>query len=402
MTILQTVPRITTTKVSPSAKKTRSLPKKPWALIAYIAGDNDLSDDGLEDVEEMTREGTDKTAYAGVEIDTIGEHEGSIRYEICEPDATGAKHRKVIQRLDERNTGDPRTLVNFLDWGLRRFVATNRVVVVWGHGTGFRTPRRDIAEDDSAPNGSKASLSIPDLARALRNSGIGPDGQFGKIRVLGFDACLMAMLEIAHHLRDQVEFLVGSQELEPGQGWPYERVLAHLKGKPKARALAEAIVIEYKKSYDTSGETGITQSAIETAKTPAVVRALHDLGAVLVKSIAQNPQPIVHARVKTLSFAHGNYVDVIDLADNLTKYVKDPKVKTCAARLKDAAEKAIVLSKVGGKDMAKASGMSVWYPSAYRDFTENRAKYLALHLNDERRDWVDFLDARFARLERLA
>jgi hypothetical protein len=397
MATFQVVRRTMTTKVLPP-RNTPSLPKKPWALIAYIAGDNDLSDDGLEDVEEMSQEGTDKTAYAGVEIDTIGEHDGSIRYEICEPDATGEPHRMVIERLKERNTGDPRTLVAFLEWGLGRFTATNRVVVVWGHGTGFRTPRRDVAGDDSAGGGPKASLSIPDLERALGNAGIGADRQFGKMRVLGFDACLMAMLEIAHHLRDQVEFLVGSQELEPGQGWPYDRVLAHLKGKPTPRALAEAIVLEYVKSYRRSGETGITQSAIDTAKTPAVVRALHDLGAVLTKSMAQHPQPIIHARVKTLSFAHGNYVDLIDMADNLTKFVKDPKVKTCAARLKGAADAAIVLSKVGGKDMAKAHGMSVWYPSAYADFTENRAKYLALHINDERREWVDFLDARFDRL----
>jgi hypothetical protein len=40
----------------------------------------------------------------------------------------------------------------------------------------------------------------------------------------------------------------------------------------------------------------------------------------------------------------------------------------------------------------------VWYPSAHQDFMENRTKYLALHMNDERRDWVEFLDARFARL----
>lgn len=398
MAMFRIVSAITTNKVPPSGKDTPSLPKKPWALIAYIAGDNDLSDDGIQDLEEMSREGTDRTAYAGVEIDTIGEHDGSIRYEICEPDATGVPHRMVIERLKERNTGDPRTLIAFLEWGLRRFAATNRVVVVWGHGTGFRTPRRDVAADDSAGPSLKSSLSIPDLERVFHRAGIGARRPFGKLRLLGFDACLMAMLEIAHHLRDQVEYIVGSEELEPGQGWPYSRVLAHLKGRPTPRVLAQAIIDEYVKSYRRSGETGITQSAIETAKTPQVVRALHDLGAALSKSMAQHPQPIIHARVKMLAFGHGNYVDIIDMTDQLTKFVKDQKVKACAARLKAAADAAIVHSGRGGKDMDKAHGMSVWYPSAYEDFAENRAKYLALHMNDERRDWVEFLDARFARL----
>jgi hypothetical protein len=99
-----------------------------------------------------------------------------------------------------------------------------------------------------------------------------------------------------------------------------------------------------------------------------------------------------------LTFGHGNYVDIVDMTDQLTKFVKDQKVKACAARLKAAARAAIVHSDRGGKDMARAHGMSVWYPSAHQDFMENRTKYLALHMNDERRDWVEFLDARFARL----
>jgi len=388
-----------TKKVPPSARNTRSLPRKPWAFIAYIAGDNNLSDDGIEDIEEMTREGTDRTAYTGVEIDTIGEHDGSVRYEICGPDATGVPHRMVIERLNERNTGDPRTLIAFLEWGLRRFSASNRIVVVWGHGTGFRTPRRrDIAGDDSAGSLARSSLSIPDLERAFYRAGIGSRHSFGKLRILGFDACLMAMLEIAHHLRDQAEYIVGSQELEPGFGWPYNRVVARLKGRPTPRKLARAIVDEYVKSYRRSGETGITQSAIETAKTPAVVRALHELGAALTKSIAERPHPIVHARVKTLSFAQGNYVDIIDMTNQLSKFIKDPNVKECAIKLKAAANAAIVVSGTGGRDMARAHGMTVWYPSAEIDFTENRSKYLALHLNDDRHDWVDFLDARFARI----
>lgn len=277
-------------------------------------------------------------------------------------------------------------------------VLQRRIGSLWFGVMAPASARRGATSHESAGRSLKSSLSIPDLERAFDRAGIGAQSPFGKVRLLGFDACLMAMLEIAHHLRDQVEYLVGSQELEPGQGWPYDRVLAHLKGKPTPRSLAQAIVEEYVKSYKRSGESGITQSAIETAKTPPVVRALHDLGAALSKSLAEHPQAIIHARVKMLAFVHGNYVDLIDMTDQLTKFVKDQKVKACAARLKAVTGAAIVHSKTGGKDMAKAHGMSVWYPSVYQDFAENRAKYLALHMNDERRDWVEFLDARFARL----
>jgi hypothetical protein len=51
MATVQMVRRVTTKNVPASARNTPSLPRKPWALIAYIAGDNDLSDAGIQDLE---------------------------------------------------------------------------------------------------------------------------------------------------------------------------------------------------------------------------------------------------------------------------------------------------------------------------------------------------------------
>ncbi|MFQ5787175.1 MAG: clostripain-related cysteine peptidase, partial [Thermodesulfobacteriota bacterium] len=100
-------------------------PKKRWAFLIYIAGDNNLSDAGLEDIQELCEEGSSESVYVGVEIDTYGEHTGSIRYEITEPDWTGFAHRTVIERLPEKDSGDPDTLLSFLKWGLNRYNADN-------------------------------------------------------------------------------------------------------------------------------------------------------------------------------------------------------------------------------------------------------------------------------------
>jgi hypothetical protein len=66
------------------------------------------------------------------------------------------------------------------------------------------------------------------------------------------DACLMTMLEVAYQIRDHARVLVGSQELEPGPGWPYATVFADLVARP-AMTLAElgaAIVGRYAEFYD--------------------------------------------------------------------------------------------------------------------------------------------------------
>ena len=49
------------------------------------------------------------------------------------------------------------------------------------------------------------------------------------LNLIGFDACLMAMVENAYPLRNLADYMVGSEETEPGDGWPYDLVLADLK-----------------------------------------------------------------------------------------------------------------------------------------------------------------------------
>ena len=86
----------------------------PWSFLAYIAADNNLSDAGLQDIEELCAVGTNDRTYAAVQIDTYGEHTGSIRYEISPKDWEGVAHRTVISRLKEQDSGNPRVLKNFV------------------------------------------------------------------------------------------------------------------------------------------------------------------------------------------------------------------------------------------------------------------------------------------------
>ena len=111
------------------AKKTNSNTTRDWAMYVYIAGDNNLSSAGLADISEMESAGASKDVHVAVQIDTAGECEGSIRYEISIPDFAGKSHRTVIQRLEEQNTGNPKFLTDFAKW------ATDRPI---GHSASMR------------------------------------------------------------------------------------------------------------------------------------------------------------------------------------------------------------------------------------------------------------------------
>jgi hypothetical protein len=57
-----------------------------------------------------------------------------------------------------------------------------------------------------------------------------------KVDVIGFDACLMAMVEVGHELTNSVNVMIGSEETEPARGWPYDLMMARWVKQPKATA----------------------------------------------------------------------------------------------------------------------------------------------------------------------
>jgi hypothetical protein len=359
--------------------------KKRWGLLAYIAGDNNLSDAGLEDILELCAVGASSDVYVGIEIDTYGEYTGSLRYQITEPDWEGKAHRTVIERLSEKDTGDPESLRSFLSWGLGRFPADNYLVVVWNHGSGFRSVRRDIGYDDFG-----SSLDMPEIEDAFSRAGIGPKK---KIAVLGFDACLMNMLEIAHHFKGQVEFIVGSQQTEPGDGWPYDEVLKLTNQGLSRSDLAKKIVKAYIKSYEALGIFNVTQSAIDCSKTEPVVKALSDLGHLLVERLDGYRREMTLTRLHAQTFEMADYVDLIHLMTLLIRNIPDGGISDAAKAVVRAARSCIISSETLGHTVARAHGLSVWFPAGRRLYSSYRAKYLSLKFAETYPGWVGFLDA---------
>lgn len=83
----------------------------------------------------------------------------------------------------------------------------------------------------------------------------------GFTHLIGFDACLMGMVEVAYQLSSYGLVMVGSEEVEPGPGWPYDTILQDLASNPDwdESELATAIVDRYYESYGDD----YTQSAID-------------------------------------------------------------------------------------------------------------------------------------------
>ena len=119
------------------------VPTRHWSLLSYISVDNDLSILGKEDVNEMCQVGATTDSHIAVQLDTRG-NSGVQRIEISKKDFTGKAYRQVLENLDETASGQSKVLRSFLNWGINRCHAKNRILVLGGHGSGFKTLERDV------------------------------------------------------------------------------------------------------------------------------------------------------------------------------------------------------------------------------------------------------------------
>ena len=129
----------------------------------------------------------------------------------------------------------------------------------------------------------------------------------------------MAMIEGARELAPYADYFVGSQEVEPMAGWPYDAILGAIEAEPELSPpdVAEVIVQQFATSYGgvTRAEQTVTQSAINlarTATTAALVKQLVD--AILAADDPELKRIIQSAVSDTLVFQDRNYRDLGDFA----------------------------------------------------------------------------------------
>jgi hypothetical protein len=86
------------------------------------------------------------------------------------------------------------------------------------------------------------------------------------------------MLDVAYQLRAHACVLVGSEELEPNDGWPWATILADLVTRPGMSTveLGAVVVRRYLEAYEGTGHE-VTQSAIDLGKLGEVVGAVDEL-----------------------------------------------------------------------------------------------------------------------------
>ena len=104
---------------------------------------------------------------------------------------------------------DPDTLTGYIQWCAKNYPADRYELIFWDHGGGSIS---GYGYDEKFA--SSGSMGLAGINTALKNAGVTFD-------FIGFDACLMATAETALMLTPYADYLIASEETEPGVGWYY-------------------------------------------------------------------------------------------------------------------------------------------------------------------------------------
>ncbi len=381
---------------------------KKWTVLVYLAGDNNLDEDGARDLAEMAKVGSNNDINIVAQFDRAGTV-GTQRLYITKG---GGYPKDSIANLGETNTGDPKVLIDFLKWGISTYPAEKYMAVLWNHGSGWNeddvydravkvspekekftplskrairgkrikktifsttmdeilsqpAPMRAILYDDE----SKDFLDNKEMKNVLTEGAkLTPNKQFD---IIGFDACLMNTIEVAYQLKDTAKVIVGSEETEPGAGWPYDKVLGALAAKPSMspQELGKVIVDSYVKSYDMGANSEpVTMAAVNPDKISSVVSSLDKWALALTKNIMSQDtfNTGLICSEKAQRFYYQTYKDIFDLARLLKEKSKVKEIQDASAGVMDALKPAdnnyVLASKTLTPQMANAHGASIYFP----------------------------------------
>ncbi len=367
-----------------------------WTVMVFMNGDNNLENDALINFRQMAKVSNSSAVNIVVEMDRIG------KYAHTEPDWTQTLRFKLskgmsplkasaVEDLGEQDMGDTATLHKFVIWSKKQYPADHYLLIIWDHGQGWRfrfAPSTVAAsEHHDGPDGPLAQSPYRSISQdetngnhKLYNRGIQDALKGEQIDIIGFDACLMSMVEAAYAFRSVGTYMVASEELIPGLGWRYDDWLSHLVQQPSMtpESLARELVDSYRRTYELDEPT-TTLAAIDLGKVQPLVTAVSALADALREQLSAHHKEVFDARSSVYEYAPDpfgdglNYFHHVDLgrfvglvSDHLTMQ----KVRIAADAAAAALQEVVIANYAGAARQKEygSTGLAIYFPLTGTDY----------------------------------
>lgn len=331
-----------------------------FTLMIYLCG-TDLESNGgaaTSDLSEMISAGVKRGGNVTVYVQT-----GGTRNWQAKGLTDGRAERWIlssegierVESLGKVNMGAQDAFADFLDYGFDNFPADRYGLIMWDHGSGASG---GLCMDELAQD----MLYYPELYGALTSAS--KNKNYKKFAFVGFDACLMATFETAAHMRPFADYMVASEELEPGVGWDYSAWLPSLAADPaiSIEKLGRKIVdtfINHALSYDRRDYA--TLSVTDLSKLDALSKAVEGMGASLSSKLDSDFATISRLRQNMRSFGQvSDYAsDMIDLTVFAEAFSRFDEANAKAIK---AALKELIVYEKHTTNLSNVTGLSILVP----------------------------------------
>lgn len=257
------------------------------------------------------------------------------------------KMRTLESDFGTASMTDPGNLTRFIRYCTQEYPAERNILILWDHGGGSVS---GFGYDEK--NKKSSSMTLSKINTALSDADC-------KFDFIGFDACLMATLETDLICSNYADYLIASEETEPGTGWYYTNWLTMLcddTAKPTVY-IAEKLIDDFvAASCSARSNAQVTLSVVDLAELDGTVpNTLRDFAAstnALVRS--DDYSRVSNARAGTRQFSAKSKINQIDLIDLAERIGTEE-----SAALAEALHGCVKYNKT---TISRANGISIYFP----------------------------------------
>ncbi len=266
-----------------------------------------------------------------------------------------------IQLMDEQplaDMGSGDTLSGFLRWGLENYASEQMGLIFWNHGGGSIT---GVCFDELH---NKNSLDLKEIDAALYETCSAAGRRFDFI---GFDACLMGTVEAANVAASYADYMVASEESEPGSGWDYTVIGSYIvKNRGTDMTKLGPVICDsfYESCSKTNEEGDCTLSVIDLGRMNDLLVAFNDFAHEMFTASEDETKRAAMVReiTKAENFGCNNksegYTNMVDMGGLAAACAGSAG---SASAVLAALKNAVVYAKNGSQHKT-ATGLAMYYP----------------------------------------
>ena len=285
-----------------------------------------------------------------------------------------------LYQADGAHMGDDSSLELFLDYLRDGYIGFDqRFLTLWDHGDTYKGFGNDSNFNDDP-------LHMEELESAFQSS------QVGVFDLIGFDACLMASVEVAKVIEPYADYMIASEELEPGHGWFWSSVIELYADGDNIVDIGKGMVNDFVENPHHSHTDGKTLSLLDLSEYSSLIESLDSVLSSLSDQLLYNPEyadSVTRGAFQSRAFGESKKgdsvvsVDLMHFAQLLSDDLSDDEIGPHLDELMNAIDHFVVHSNHDGS-RPNSFGIAI-------DAPENSdSEYASYKVSDS---WLEFQDA---------